>query len=415
MGLDDFLKKWDSESWKNLESLEAKRSAPSTSSASTKAKVQKTAGVPAPVTPPEALEAWRRQREEGAQPASAKETAVKQATAKDELKKEEVKVESEVKSEEPDSSGSSSSGFDESEESEDCSSTCQAQGLEAADGVWFLRLQTPRWGPQEATSQTKQRAKARQTRSTQAVIRKKDFCFVVVVVALKRHTCSCFHGCFVLVRNFDCPISYKSTYQMQHWLNQTAGQYWQQWWPWTWPMPSASQHSGRGGDPRDRRFERPQTPERRLPMAFPKGAPAAAPASGHGDPAAYRRPREGGYGGGSHHADKKHDGERKRRRHHDKDKADREARHAEKKRKTSKTIKPVEKEKKEKPKEKAPPAKEKRADSSGDDDSSSSSSDSKETVKVEERPQPKVEVDNTGAASSGARTDHGVGHLEPYG
>ena len=167
-------------------------------------------------------------------------------------------------------------------------------------------------------------------------------------------------------------------------------------------MPSASQHSGRGGDPRDRRFERPQTPERRLPMAFPKGAPAAAPASGHGDPAAYRRPREGGYGGGSHHADKKHDGERKRRRHHDKDKADREARHAEKKRKTSKTVKPVEKEKKEKPKEKAPPAKEKRADSSGDDDSSSSSSDSKETVKVEERPQPKVEVDNTGAASSGA-------------
>ena len=119
MGLDDFLKKWDSESWKNLESLEAKRSAPSTSSASTKAKVQKTAGVPAPVTPPEALEAWRRQREEGAQPASAKETAVKQATAKDELKKEEVKVESELKSEEPDSSGSSSSGFDESEESED--------------------------------------------------------------------------------------------------------------------------------------------------------------------------------------------------------------------------------------------------------------------------------------------------------
>ena len=165
-------------------------------------------------------------------------------------------------------------------------------------------------------------------------------------------------------------------------------------------MPSNSQHSGRGGDPRDRRFERPHTPERRLPMAFPKGAPAAAPASGHGDPAAYRRPREGGYGGGSHHADKKKNhGERKRRTHHDKDKADREARHAEKKRKTVKT---VEKEKKEKPKEKAPPAKEKRADSSGDDDSSSSSSDSKETVKVEERPQPKVEVDNTGATSSGA-------------
>ena len=87
-------------------------------------------------------------------------------------------------------------------------------------------------------------------------------------------------------------------------------------------------------------------------MAFPKGAPAAAPASGHGDPAAYRRPREGGYGGGSHHADKKHDGERKRRRHHDKDKADREARHAEKKRKTSKTVKPVEKEKKRSPKRK---------------------------------------------------------------
>ena len=163
-------------------------------------------------------------------------------------------------------------------------------------------------------------------------------------------------------------------------------------------MPSNSQHSGRGGDPRDRRFERPQTPERRVPMAFPKGAPAAAPASGrHGDPAAYRRPREGGYGGGSHHADKKkHDGERKRRRHHDKDKADREARHAEKKRRTVK----VEKEKKEKPKEEAPPAKGKRADSSGDDDSSSSSSDSKETVKVEERPQPKVDVDNTGGAAS---------------
>ena len=116
MGLDDFLKKWDSESWKNLEKLEAKRSAPSTSSASTKAKVQKTAGVPAPVTPPEALEAWRRQREEGAQP--AKETSVKQATAKEDQKKEEeVKVE--VKSEEPDAPDSSSSGFDESEESED--------------------------------------------------------------------------------------------------------------------------------------------------------------------------------------------------------------------------------------------------------------------------------------------------------
>lgn len=118
MGLDDFLKKWDSESWKDLEKLEAKRSAPSTSSASTKAKVQKTAGVPAPVTPPEALEAWRRQREEGAQPAKETETSVKQATAKEDPKKEEeVKVE--VKSEEPDSSGSSSSGFDESEESED--------------------------------------------------------------------------------------------------------------------------------------------------------------------------------------------------------------------------------------------------------------------------------------------------------
>ena len=104
MGLDDFLKKW-----------EAKRSAPSTSSASTKAKVQKTAGVPAPVTPPEALEAWRRQREEGALPAKETETSVKQATAKeDPEKEEEVKVE--VKSEEPDSS---SSGFDESEESED--------------------------------------------------------------------------------------------------------------------------------------------------------------------------------------------------------------------------------------------------------------------------------------------------------
>ena len=117
MGLDDFLKKWDSESWKDLEKLEAKRSAPSTSSASTKAKVQKTAGVPAPVTPPEALEAWRRQREEGAQPAKETETSVKQATAKEDPKKEEeVKVEVEVKSEEPDSS---SSGFDESEESED--------------------------------------------------------------------------------------------------------------------------------------------------------------------------------------------------------------------------------------------------------------------------------------------------------
>ena len=115
MGLDDFLKKWDSESWKDLEKLEAKRSAPSTSSASTKAKVQKTAGVPAPVTPPEALEAWRRQREEGALPAKETETSVKQATAKeDPEKEEEVKVE--VKSEEPDSS---SSGFDESEESED--------------------------------------------------------------------------------------------------------------------------------------------------------------------------------------------------------------------------------------------------------------------------------------------------------
>lgn len=119
MGLDDFLKKWDNENWQNLESLQPKRSAPSTSSASTKAKVQRTveagkdakAGVPAPVTPPEALEAWRRQREERAQPASAKEETVKKAPAKEDLKEE-------VKSEEPDSSDSNSSGFDESEESE---------------------------------------------------------------------------------------------------------------------------------------------------------------------------------------------------------------------------------------------------------------------------------------------------------
>ena len=133
MGLEDFQKRWDHKSWKELELLEPKRSAPSPSSPSTKAKVQTTPGkdakatlssparpgVPAPVTPPEALEAWRRQRQEGAHPASpapAKEEVVKQETPKEE-----------PKSEEPDSSDSSSSGFDESEESEDAAVEPQAK------------------------------------------------------------------------------------------------------------------------------------------------------------------------------------------------------------------------------------------------------------------------------------------------
>ena len=156
-------------------------------------------------------------------------------------------------------------------------------------------------------------------------------------------------------------------------------------------MPSQSQHSvrGRSHDPRrDRRHERPRTPER-PPMTYPKSAPPPAPSSGrHGEAGgpgtagAYQRRREGEYG--RRHGERKDNDktrhEKKRKRRSTKDKADHVGRHDKKKTKKE----PAEKAK-EKPKEKAVPAKDKPASSGDDDSSSSSSEDSKETV-IEEAP-----------------------------
>ena len=156
-------------------------------------------------------------------------------------------------------------------------------------------------------------------------------------------------------------------------------------------MPSQSQHSGRGrsADPRrDRRYERPRTPER-PPMTYPKSAPPPAPSSGrHGEAGgpgtgAYQRRREGEYGRERHaeRKDKTETRREKKRKHRStKDKADHADRHDKKKTKKE----PAEKAK-EKPKEKAVPAKEKPASSGDDDSSSSASEDSKETV-IEEAP-----------------------------